>query len=56
MYGSEKGIKGREGLAGIKRMDKVPSVRIRDLYGVMKGVDERIDEDVRWLRHVENGK
>ena len=32
------------GLMGITRMDKVLSAWIRELYGVTKGVDERIDE------------
>ena len=42
------------GLQGIRRMDKVPNARIRQLYGVTKGVDEKIDEDVlRWFCHVE---
>ena len=31
---------------GIRRMDRVPNVRIKELCGVTKGVDERIDEDV----------
>ena len=34
------------GLLGIKRMDKVPNAKIRQLCGVMKGVDKRIDEGV----------
>ena len=42
------------GFLGIKRMDKVPNARIRQLYGVTKGVNERIDEGVlRWFGHVE---
>ena len=42
------------GLNGISRMDKTSNVRIRELSGVMKGVDERIDESVlRWFGHVE---
>ena len=28
-------------LLGIRRMDKVPNARIRELYGVTKGVNER---------------
>ena len=32
------------GLLGIRRMDNVPSARIRELCGVTKCVDERIDE------------
>ena len=31
------------GLLGIRRMDRVPDSRIRELCGV-KGLDERIDE------------
>ena len=34
------------GLLGIRRMDKVPNVRIRQLCGVTKGVDKKIDEGV----------
>ena len=35
-------------------MDKASNARIRELYGVTKGMDERIDESVlRWLGHVE---
>ena len=42
------------GLVGIRRMNKVPNARIRELCGVTKGVDERIDEGVlRWFGHVE---
>ena len=32
------------GLLGIKRMDRAPNARIKELCGVTKGVDERIDE------------
>ena len=38
------------GLLCIRRMDKVPNARIRQLYGVTKGADEKIDE---WFGHVE---
>ena len=42
------------GLLGIIRMDKVPNVRIRQLRGFTKGVNEKIDEGVfRWFGHVE---
>ena len=42
------------GLVDIRRMDRVPNVRIRELCGVKKGLDERIDEGVlRWFGHVE---
>ena len=35
-------------------MDRVPNAWIRELCGVRKGLDERIDEDVlRWFSHVE---
>ena len=29
-------------------MDGVPNERIRELFGVTKGVDERIDEGTLW--------
>ena len=32
-----------QSLLGIKGMDKVPNVRIRQLCGVTKGEDEKID-------------
>ena len=42
------------GLLGIRRMDKVPNARIRQLCGATKVVDERIDEGVlRWFGHLE---
>ena len=34
------------GLFSINKMDRVPNVRIRELWGVRKGLDERIDEGV----------
>ena len=34
------------GLLGISRMDRVPNARIRELCGVKKCLDERIDEGV----------
>ena len=34
------------GLLGIRRMDRVPNARIRELCGVTKEVGERIDEGV----------
>ena len=41
-------------LLGIRRMVRVPNVLIGELFGVMKGVDERIEEGVlRWFGHVE---
>ena len=42
------------GLLGIKKMDKVPNARIRELSGEAKCVDERIEVGVlRWFGHVE---
>ena len=41
------------GLLGIKRMDKVPNARIRQLYGVTKGGNEKIDGVLRRFGHVE---
>ena len=42
------------GLLGIRRMDRVPNARTRELCGVRKGLEERIDEGVlRWFVHVE---
>ena len=42
------------GLLGIRRMDRLPNAQIRELYGVKKGLNERIDEGVlQWLAHVE---
>ena len=47
-------IENLRGLLGIRRMDKVPNARVRELCGVTEGVDERIDEGVlRWFGHVE---
>ena len=34
------------GLRGIRRMDRVPNARIRELCGATKGVDEKIEEIV----------
>ena len=33
------------GLLGIRRMDRVLNARIKELYRVTKGLDERIEED-----------
>ena len=42
------------GLLGIRRMDRVPNVRIRELCGATKRVDKRIDEGVlRRFGHVQ---
>ena len=36
------------GLLGIRRMDRVPNARMRELCRVKKGLHERIDEGVLW--------
>ena len=36
------------GLLSIRRIDKVPNPQIRELCGVMKGVEERIDKGILW--------
>ena len=42
------------GLLGIRGMDKVSNARIKQLRGVTKGVNEKIDEGVlRWFGHAE---
>ena len=42
------------GLLGIRRIDRVPNARIKEFYGVTKGLDERIGEGVlRWFGHME---
>ena len=42
------------GVLGIRKMDKVSNARIRQLCGVAKAVDKKIDEDVlRWFSHME---
>ena len=68
MYGSETTLwkeKGRSrvravqmdnlrGLLGTRRMDMVPNARIKELCGVKKDLDERIDEGIiRRCGHVE---
>ena len=35
-------------LLGVRRMDRVPNARIRQLCGVTKGVDENIDGSAMW--------
>ena len=42
-----------KGLLGIRRMNEIRNARIRELCGVMKGVDERVDGVLRWFGHVE---
>ena len=45
------------GLLGIRRIDRFPNTRIREMCGLKKGLDERIDEDVlRCFGHVERMK
>ena len=42
------------GLLGIRRRDRVLNTWIRELCGIRKGLNERIDEGVlRWYSHVE---
>ena len=41
------------GLLGIRRIDKVPNEQIRNLCGVTKGVDKKIDKGSRWFGHME---
>ena len=62
MYGSETMIWKEEersriravqtnnlsGVLGIRRMDKIPNAQIRELCGVSKWVDERIDGWAMW--------
>ena len=45
------------GLLDIRRMDRVSNTRIRELCGVKKSLDKRIDEDILWwYRHVWRGR
>ena len=39
-------IDNLRGLLGIRKMDRIPNTRIRQLFGARKGLDERIDEGV----------
>ena len=42
------------GLLGIRRVDRFPNARTRELCRVKKGLNEMIDEGVlRWFTHVE---
>ena len=42
------------GSLGSRRKDRIPNVRIRELCGMVKGVDERTDENIlRWFGHIE---
>ena len=39
---------------GVRKIDKMPKARTRELNRVMKGLNERIDESVlRWFGHIE---
>ena len=53
-------IDNLRGLLGIRRMDRVPNARIRELCGVTKEEDERNDEGVLWwfcyLKRIENDR
>ena len=41
------------GMLGIKRLDKVRNEKIREVYGIRKGVNEVITENLlRWYGHV----
>src|SRR5678816_2500347 len=41
------------GVLGVRRIDKMRNERIRELCGVNKGVNERINEStLRWFSHV----
>ena len=41
------------GFLGIRRIDKVPNARIRELCGVTKRVDKMFyEDDSRWFSHV----
>ena len=44
--GLELGLYNLRGLLGIRRLNRVLNELIRELCRVMKGVDERINEDV----------
>ena len=37
---------------GIIRMDRVPNAGIKELSGVTKKVDKKIDESDRWFGHI----
>ena len=48
------------GLVGIRRMDRIPNARIRELCEVKEGLEERIDEGVFWwfshVKRMENDR
>ena len=56
-YGNRRGdleLGLYRGLLGIRRMHRVPNARIRELCGVRKDLNKRIDEGVfRWFDPVE---
>ena len=39
---------GRDGLLGIRKMDRVPNTWIREFCGLTNGIDERVDKCVLW--------
>src|SRR5678815_4666944 len=47
-------IHNLRGMLGVRRIDKMRNERIRELCGVKKAVNERINESMlRWFGHVE---
>ena len=41
-------------LLGIRRINRVPSGHMREIYGVTKGVDEMTDGNIlQWFGHIE---
>ena len=44
------------GLLVIRKMDRLPNVRIRELCGVKKGLDERIYEGVLHVKRMESDR
>ena len=41
-------------LLGNRRMNRMPNARIKELYEVMKVMDQKVDESVlRWFDHIE---
>ena len=39
---------------GIKKMDRVPNVQIKEMWEMIKGVDERIDQSfLKWFGQIE---
>ena len=47
-------------MLGMRRIDKIPTMRARDLYGVKKADDKKIDERVLWnfgvIERMENNR